>query len=108
MPATLTSPARVPFDHELFYYAMKGLLEREPDNQSGHDGFCEYIYKPANDAEQKKFEESAQRLWVWLDKYDITFSRSICEFSDSRNWGVALIIMVRYPIIAAEPKRGTQ
>lgn len=61
---------------------MIGWIGREPDHATrlGWDGLYEFRYVPKNQAEVKKLEEAASILAQWLDLFDITFSRSRCEF----------------------------
>jgi hypothetical protein len=104
MPAVLSTPARRPFEPGFFYHAMKGLLEREPDHEAGHGGFCDYIYKPADDAELKEFDRKTMHLRRWLDKYDITFSSSLCGLTvNDPNWGNVLRVMLYYPFEEEAP-----
>ncbi len=101
MTAALTCPARVPFDYWFFYNAMIGLIGREPNHEADQDvnGFHEYIYQPTDDAEREKLKGSVRQLWEWLDKFDITFSRSHCDFSGSdKTWGEVLRITIRHPV----------
>lgn len=73
---------RIPFHRGLFYYAMIGLIGREPDRQVnlGWDGFYEFRYFPKNEKEVKSFQENSRILSQWLDNFDIVFSGSRCEY----------------------------
>lgn len=73
---------RMPFHYGLFYNAMIGFLGREPDHATrlGWDGFYEFRYLPKNQEEARKLEKAASTLAQWLDLFEITFSRSRCEF----------------------------
>ena len=108
MVATITRPARIPFDYWQFFNAMIGLLGREPDRpiiRHGLDGFFDHVYKPKNNAERKKLQEHTYELRQWLDKYDITFSDSCCEYRrDDPVFGEHLRVMIKHPVTAKTTK----
>jgi len=103
MTAALTRPARIRFDWPQFYNAMVELLGREPDLRvrRGLDGFFSNIYKPKDDAERKKFADLVHPLRLLLDKYDITFSETYCEYTkEDLNFGEVLRVTIKHPVTA--------
>ena len=79
-------PLRQPFHLGLFYSAMRGSLERKPDQETIRDdeGFCQFVYVPHNSTERQKFSVCANCLTKMLDTFEIQFSGSRCEYG-SRN-----------------------
>jgi hypothetical protein len=103
MVAALTKPPRIPFDYDAFYPVMIRLLGREPDTHIRHglDGFFDFIYKPKNEKEKKKFAEAEYTLAQQLDKYDISFSGSKCSYQTADpNFGEYLRVMISHPVTA--------
>ena len=104
MIPTLTTPARIPFHYGLFYHAMIGLIGRDPDLRvrQGFDGFYDFIYKPKDDVERKKFPEVAATLRQWLDTFDITFSGSHCNVTKEWDNGTeeVLQVTITHPVTA--------
>ena len=101
MSATLTHPARIPFHFGIFYNAMVGLIGCAPHPCVclGFDGFYDFIYQPADDAERKEFEKKAIVLEQYLDLFDITFSKSHCDLTgDDPNWNNVLRITISHPV----------
>ena len=91
------------FHAGIFYYAVSGLMEREPDIKvrMGGQGFLDMLYYPKNEGERALFAIRAGEIAKWLDDYDIIFSRSLSEFGVGehiRNEKEALRVMVTYPI----------
>ncbi len=101
MTATLTSVPRIPFDYQAFYPVMVHYLGREPDTRVryGLDGFFDFIYKPKNKVEKKKFREVEYVLAQQLDKYDISFSGSKCSYQTADpNFGEHFRVMITHPV----------
>jgi len=76
---------RVSFNYLLFYNALIGLLGREPDSmvRLGDDGFYDFYYLPKDDQEKLFLAKQARVVAKWLDRFEIMFSGSRCEFGRS-------------------------
>jgi hypothetical protein len=77
---TINLPPRTIFDPDEFYYAVCGLVGRQPDERTIYSGLTQLIFKPT-DTEKEDFPIFARAIGKWLDKYDIIFSNSICGYT---------------------------
>lgn len=72
----------VPFHYGIFYHAMVGLLERDPDEKYcfGFDGMYTFRYEPKNEVEKKRFAKDVVTLQEWLSMFELTPLLSRCEY----------------------------